>query len=157
MQRFPECLRQEDKDGRFPSHVACSSGCSPEFISHCVNMCPQSVASRDKEGKTPFHHLCKSYVSPKHVATTATLKRMQQILWMLFRKAPGSIVVEDNLELSPIDYALESNLGMSFIGVLQDMASRYQENEARKAAQRRCMNTRRQLDKKHSPHAAFAA
>lgn len=156
-ERFPETLRQEDGNGRVPVHVACSNGCSPEFISHCINYFPQSVSATDNEGKNAVHHLCQSYVSRKHAMSNATLKTMKQILWMLFRKAPGSIVAEDNQGVDAIELALESNLGMSFIGTLQDMTSRYHENEARKAAQRRCMKTRRQLDRKHSPHAAFAA
>ena len=59
--------------------------------------------------------------------------------------------------MGAIEYALENELGTSFIKTLQEMTSRFQENEAMKAAQRRCMRTRRQLGKQHSPHAAFAA
>lgn len=156
-ERFPECIRDEDKDGRFSLHVACSYGCSPEFISHLVNMHAPSVSMRDSLGKTPFHHLCQSYMSPKHKASKTTIKKMKQCLWILYRKAPGSIIVEDQSGIDPIEYALESNLDMSFIRDLQNMISRYHANEAKKESHRRCMQNRRQLDKKHSPHAAFAA
>jgi hypothetical protein len=156
-ERFPDTLKQEDDQGRTPIHVACSAGCSPEFISHLVTVFPQSVATKDKKGRTPIHHLCSSYASKKHAVSEVTLKKMEQILWMLFRKAPGSIVDEDAGGVDAIEYALEANLDISFIATLQEMTSRYHENEARKAAQRKCMQTRRQLDRKHSPHAAFAA
>lgn len=149
LERFPETIRHEDDDGCYPIHMACSFGCSPEFISRIISLFPQSVASKDLEGRYPIHHLCSS--------KTSTLKRMEQILWMLFRKAPTSIVSEDNHGKGAIEYALEAELGTSFIKTLQEMASRFQENEARKEAQRRCMNTRRQLGRQHSPHAAFAA
>lgn len=155
-ERFPETLRQENSLGQFPSHVACSSGSSPEFIAHCINMCPQSVAVKDDAGKTPVHHLCSGYHQGDTVSR-ATIRKMKQILWMLFRKAPASVVGGDNRGLGPIELALESNLGMEFVSTLQDLTARYHENEARKAAQRRCMNTRRQMEKAHSPHAAYAA
>ena len=156
-ERFPETLREEDENGQLPTHVACSSGSSPEFISHCTSMFPKSAAAKDNEGKTPIHHLCQSYGSSKRTMSNAKLVRMEQILWILFRRAPASIVAEDCKGANVIEYALEANLGMSFVSVLQDMISRYHKNEARKAAQRRCMKTRRQLDSAHSPHAAFAA
>lgn len=156
-ERFPQTLREEDNHGRFPIHVACSFGCSPEFISHLVNMFPQSVAAKDNQGRTPIHHLCSSYASKSYDVNKTTLKRMEQILWILFRKSPGSIVAEDKKGVNAIECALEAELGTTFIGTLQDMTARYHENEARKAAQRRCMKTRRQLGRQHSPHAAFAA
>eukprot|EP00804_Cyclotella_cryptica_P031025 CCRYP_013591-RA/>CCRYP_013591-RA protein AED:0.00 eAED:0.00 QI:965/-1/0/1/-1/1/1/0/195 len=156
-ERFPETLRQENGDGQFPPHVACSSGSSPEFISHCINMCPQAVAAKDNSGKTPIHHLCQSYHDSKRAVSSKTKRTMQQILWMLFRKAPASIVAEDNDGIDAIEYALESNLDVNFIQILQDMTSRFKENEARKASQRRCMMTRRNMERQHSPHAAYAA
>ena len=156
-ERFPECIRHEDKDGRFSLHIACSYGCSPGFISHLVNMHPLAASARDGLGKTPFHHLCQSYMSPKHKASKATVKKMKQVLWILYRKAPGSVIVEDKSGIDPIEYALESNLDMAFIRDLQSMIARYHANEAKKESHRKCMMARRQLDKKHSPHAAFAA
>ena len=156
-ERFPETIRQENGDGQYPSHVACSSGSSPAFISHCINMWPQAVAAKDNEGKTPLHHLCQSYHDSKRAARRSTKRMMQQILRMLFRKAPPSIVAEDNRGIDAIEYALESNLDVNFVQTLQDLTSRLKENEARKASQRRCMMTRRNIAREHSPHAAYAA
>ncbi|KAL7490229.1 hypothetical protein ACHAW6_016018 [Cyclotella cf. meneghiniana] len=156
-ERFPETLRQENDDGQYPSHVACSFGSSPAFISRCINMCPQAVAAKDNEGKTPLHHLCQSYHDSKRAARKSSKTMMQQTLRLLFRKAPASIVAEDNRGIDAIEYALESNLDVNFVQTLQDLTSRLKENEARKASQRRCMMTRRKIEREHSPHAAYAA
>jgi hypothetical protein len=61
--RFPKTFCQEDEKGRTPIYVACSGGCSPEFICHLVTTFPQSVATKDNKKRTPIHHLCSLYAS----------------------------------------------------------------------------------------------
>lgn len=151
-ERFPAALTQQDEDEKYPLHLACASdAASPEFISHCINMCPLSASSKDGTGKTPVHHLCMNN------SITANEKKMNDILWMLYRKAPGSFVAEDNDGQDPIECALESDLGIGFIRTLQGMIGHYNENQARKLAHRKVVAARRELKRQNSPHAAYAA
>lgn len=67
--------------------------------------------------------------------------RMRKIMWILYRKAPNAIITEDNRGIGVVEYALESDLSITFIGLLQDMATRVRKNNAKEKARRKRMRS----------------
>ena len=152
-------LTQVDRNGRHTIHIACAFGASPEFVSHCIDRNPSSAIAKDIEGKTLIHLLCQGtwQSSCDAKSNPAAEKNMIDILWMLYNKAPSSIVSEDNEGVGYIEYALESNLEIKFILDLQEMIGYFNINEAHKMVHRKCMAARCQSQKKNSPHDISAA
>eukprot|EP00969_Alexandrium_andersonii_P032541 1421153-Alexandrium_andersonii.AAC.1 len=77
-------------------------------------------------------------------------RRMTRILWILYRKAPSAIIIEDNHGVDVVEYALEADMSMTFIRLLQDMVARVHESTAKKKANRKLMHARSQLQQKDS-------
>eukprot|EP00984_Skeletonema_dohrnii_P035983 scaffold36448_cov255-Skeletonema_dohrnii-CCMP3373.AAC.1 len=151
-EHFPGLLGHRGDHGRFPVHIACAYGASPDFIYKCVSMYPLTAAAQDDDGRTPFHFLCKSYANSCDTSMSwdrnAIERRMTRILWILYRKAPSAIVIEDNRGVDVVEYALEADMSMTFIRLLQDMVARVHENNAKKKANRKLMQARSQLEQK---------
>lgn len=153
-EHFSGLLGQIDAFGRFPVHTACAFGSSADFIYKCVSMYPLTAAAQDHDGKTPFHFLCKSYAKRCYAFTTwdraVIEKRMTRILWILYRKAPGAIILEDNHGVDPVEYALEADMSITFIGLLQDMVTRVRKDNAKKKASLKLVQARSQLEQMDS-------
>lgn len=146
-ERIPSVLGQQDElSGRFPVHMACACGASPEFVAKCVSMFPCTAAAQDRDGKNPFHILCESYAKGCDTSMTRDVieKRMTNILWILYRKAPNAITLEDNHGVDAVEYALESDSSLSFLRLLQMMVARVHEGNAKKKANRKFMRVSRQ-------------
>eukprot|EP00984_Skeletonema_dohrnii_P009120 scaffold3455_cov79-Skeletonema_dohrnii-CCMP3373.AAC.2 len=112
-------------------------------------------------GRTPFHFLCKSYAkicdntsndTSMSCDRNAIERRMTRILWILYRKgkAPSAIIIEDMHGVDVVEYALEADMSMTVIHLLQDMVARVHESNAKKKANHKLMQTRSQLQQKDS-------
>jgi hypothetical protein len=157
----PGLLGHKGDNGRFPVHVACAYAASSDFISKCVSLYPHTAAAQDNDGKTPFHILCESYAkryeSSMICDCDAMERRMTSIIWVLYRKAPTAIIVEDNHGVGAVEYALEAGFTITFIGLLQNMVARVHESNAKKKAHRKLMQGRCPLQQKDSPDDARTA
>eukprot|EP00985_Skeletonema_marinoi_P009367 scaffold4361_cov143-Skeletonema_marinoi.AAC.7 len=136
--------------GRFPVHIACAYGASSDFIYKCVSLYPLTAAAQDNDGRTPFHFLCKSYANSCDDTSmswdrNAIERRMTRILWILYRKAPSAIIIEDNHGVDVVEYALEADMSMTFIRLLQDMVARVHVHNAKKKANRKLIQARSPL------------
>eukprot|EP00984_Skeletonema_dohrnii_P034603 scaffold33601_cov155-Skeletonema_dohrnii-CCMP3373.AAC.5 len=135
-EHFPGLLGHRGEHGRFPVHIACAYGASSDFIYKCVSLYPLTAAAHDDDGRTPFHFLCKSYANSCNTSMSwdrnAIERRMTLILWILYRKAPSAIIIEDKHGVDVVEYALEANMSMTFIRLLQDMVARVHERNAKK-------------------------
>eukprot|EP00984_Skeletonema_dohrnii_P016193 scaffold7147_cov89-Skeletonema_dohrnii-CCMP3373.AAC.3 len=150
-EHFPGLLGHRGDHGRFPVHIACAYGASSDFIYKCVSLYPLTAAAQDDDGRTPFHFLCKSYAKSCDDTSmswdrNAIERRMSLILWILYRKAPSAIIIEDKHGVDVVEYALEADMSMTFIRLLQDMMARAHENNAKKKANRKLMQARSQLE-----------
>ena len=153
-EHFSRLLGRRCDHGRFPVHTACAFAASADFISKCVSMYPRTAAAQDNDGRTPFHFLCKSYAKRCYALTswdrTAIEKRMTRILWILYRKEPSAIILEDNHGVDAVEYALEADMSITFIGLLQDMVTRVRKDNAKKKASLNLMQARSQLEQMDS-------
>ena len=154
-EHFPGLLGHCDAHGRFPVHAACAFAASPDFIYKCVSMYPHTAAAQDDNGRTPFHFLCKSYAMKCHASMfwdkDAIEKFMTRILWILYRKAPRAIVLEDNYGVDVVEYALEADMSMTFIRLLHNMVARVHKQNAKMIASRKLIQIRCPTEQKASP------
>ena len=136
VERFPKLLTQVDDGDRYPIHTACAFGASSAFVSRCINMYPSSTRAMDVEGKSPFHLLCQgTWQGAWDIASNpAAAKNMKEILWMLYREAPSTIVSEDIDGVEPLEHAIDFNIGIGLIHLLQEMIGHFHEHEVRKMA-----------------------
>ena len=136
VERFPKLLTQVDGGDRYPIHTACAFGASSAFVSRCINMYPSSTRAMDVEGKSPFHLLCQgTWQGAWDIASNpAAAKNMKEILWMLYREAPSTIVSEDIDGVEPLEHAIDFNIGIGLIHLLQEMIGHFHEHEVRKMA-----------------------
>ena len=72
-------------------------------------------------------------------------RRMTSIIWVLYRKAPTAIILEDSHGVDVVEYALEAELSLHFIRLLQDMVARVHVHNAKKKANRKLIQARSPL------------
>lgn len=143
---FPGLLGHRGDDGRYPVHAACTYAASSDLVYKCVSMYPHTAAAQDNDGRTPFHLLCKDYAKQCEVSTSldknAIERRMTYVLWILYRSAPQAIIIEDNEGVDAVEYALEADLSLPFIGILQHMVSKVHKQNAKVKAHRKLLQSR---------------
>lgn len=136
---YPKSLKSADALGRFPVHIACAWGLSPDTIQFLIESYPLAASIQDLSGKTPIHHLCTSFMK-HYVDTPCQLVNasMMAIVKMLNVTAPKSFNVEDNDGMNAIELAIETDVDIKII----------------KAMQRVCRDTWREMkkEKKDASH-----
>ena len=78
-------------------------------------------------------------------------KFMTRILWILYRKAPRAIILEDNYGVDVVEYALEADMSMTFIRLLHNMVARVHKQNAKMIASRKLIQIRCPTEQKASP------
>ncbi|KAL7452229.1 hypothetical protein ACHAWC_003943 [Mediolabrus comicus] len=136
---YPKSLKSVDALGRFPVHIACAWGLSPDTIQFLIESYPLAASIQDLSGKCPIHHLCISFM--KHYADTPCQlvnASMMAIVKMLNVTAPKSFNLEDNDGMNALELAIETNVDIKII----------------KAMQRVCRDTWREMkkEKKDASH-----
>lgn len=157
--RFPFVFTQVDEHGRYPVHVACAHGASSRFAALCVWSNPSSATAKDKNNNTPLQLLCKGTWNGVWDLKTnpSAEKNMIDILEILYRKAPVSLLSEDSGGLGPIEHAINSNLDLKFIVSLNEKIAHLNRTKDQKYAHRKCIATRRESASMKFPHAAHEA
>jgi len=118
---YQESLKCADALGRFPIHIACAWGASPETIQFLIYEHPVAASIQDNEGKTPLHHLCQSFMLNYQDAPLmlSVSDSMMSIVTMLKDTAPKSFNLEDNDDMNAVEYALESDTDIKVVKTIQ--------------------------------------
>lgn len=139
-QTYGESLQCTDALGRFPIHIACAWGASPETIEFLLDEYPIAASIQDNEGKAPIHHLCQSFIlNYQDTSLMSGKESMMSIVNMLKAAAPKSFNLEDDDEMNAIEYAIESDTDIKVIKAIQracrdDWRERKEETDARHEA-----------------------
>ncbi|KAL3781925.1 hypothetical protein ACHAWO_004405 [Cyclotella atomus] len=124
---YPEGVKVPDKIGRLPLHHAAKWGSSHRLIKFLIELDPSAVSVKDSQGKTPIHYLCLHFVDafrPGHFETNVEECMVQAI--EAFLEADLSIVsIEDELDYTALEYAIESNAPYRVVRRLQKATERY--------------------------------
>lgn len=117
----PELVYLANPDGQVPLHIASQNGASPDIIDFfCV---PKRYTSgvQDSMGRTALHLACASYtdtmVQPTKKAFTKTVRT-------LIQSSPATINVEDIDGINAVEYAIESNVDLKILRLIQKASER---------------------------------
>ena len=130
-----DALMGQDCVGRTPLHVACGTGASAEIICRLVKAYPQACDQHDEDGRLPLHLACDTecvlFEGDQAERAPPTIDVVRALLSGSLR----SVLVEDEDEMSPIEYAIVSDANINVVKLLQkaSMTVRRKEAQARKA------------------------
>ena len=92
-------------------------------------MHPYAVGAKDSEGKTPIHHLCLHYVDGfrpnNHSGDVNVEDCMLKAIGVLLEADPSIVAVEDDLDATALEYAIESNSPYRVVRCLQRATGRF--------------------------------
>ncbi len=117
---YPESFAAFDAMGRYPVHIACAWGSSPDTIKFLIDSYPHAARVQDFHGKCAIHHLCRSF-RENYQDTSSILFNdiIMDLVESLYTVAPMSFNVEDDDEKNPIEYALCSDFDIKVIKAMQ--------------------------------------
>ena len=116
----PAAVLDTDCERKLPLHLACEYGASPEVIKELLEANMEAVSKKDIHGMLPIHKVCRYYYDNRSpwVSKTAALKITIDVLNMLLRADPTTIIEEDFKGLCPIEHALETEMNIKVIRAL---------------------------------------
>lgn len=121
--RYPESLCTRETKGRYPIHFACAKGLAPIAIDFLLMKLPSAAIVQDNFGKTPLHYVCESYAyNYENILDNAyrsSEKSTSKVVSMILDAYPGAANVEDLYGMSPIEYAIESDMDIGIIKLMQ--------------------------------------
>eukprot|EP00573_Skeletonema_grethae_P006378 CAMPEP_0201692202 /NCGR_PEP_ID=MMETSP0578-20130828/5160_1 /ASSEMBLY_ACC=CAM_ASM_000663 /TAXON_ID=267565 /ORGANISM="Skeletonema grethea, Strain CCMP 1804" /LENGTH=371 /DNA_ID=CAMNT_0048177549 /DNA_START=1186 /DNA_END=2302 /DNA_ORIENTATION=+ len=119
---YPDGVTLPDKMGRLPLHYAAQWGCSGRLMHYLVQKDTLAASTKDNLGKTPTHLICENYNANHDAACSMGLSCDEGMIWvlkLLLDASPDSVNIEDNRDMLPLEYAIESGAPYSVIKFLQ--------------------------------------
>lgn len=107
---------------QFPLHVAAQNGALPEVIGYLCKLNPKASGSQDRKGKTPLHLASESYMKKYTHAKKRKIPAEEAYFLttkILVRSSPNTVNIEDHEGMSALEYALDNNVALKVIRVLQ--------------------------------------
>lgn len=124
-----DALRGQDCVGRTPLHVACGTGADAKIIRSLVKAFPQACDLKDEDGRLPLHLACDTDCVLFEGDQTPRAPPSVDVVKALLAASLRSVLVEDDDEMSPIEYAIVSGSSIDVVKLLQkaSMAKRREE------------------------------
>jgi hypothetical protein len=124
IETFPEEVRQRNKMGQYPLHIAVQCGTSVGVVAYFIEKNPLAAAEQDNQGMTPLH-LLLSLDKPSAEDDVENHVRDEYgrdvrvsiggIFRLLLRAAPRSLIIEDDKGKNPLKCAVECDLSRSIV------------------------------------------
>mmetsp|Transcript_24775 Transcript_24775/g.40607 ORF Transcript_24775/g.40607 Transcript_24775/m.40607 type:complete len:287 (-) Transcript_24775:95-955(-) len=118
-QKYPQSLASSDITGRYPIHVACKWASTPDIIAYLIKTNPSVVGVPDSIGKVPMHYVGEFYLQHFNHGLYGRDDSMLQVVRLLKTASPQSVNIEDNEGMNAIEYALECNVNLKVIKLMQ--------------------------------------
>jgi len=134
---FPGAVLHCDKAGRYPLHIAAKWGASPLVLRFLVEEEPSVCAIQDETGRTPLHHICRSYGRNYSVRKNdgRTLKEaLLEVVRGLCKASPATVNLEDEEDMTALEYAIESDLDMKVVRTMQKACEKDWKQRRQEAA-----------------------
>lgn len=126
----PESPRARDCLNRTPLHVAAGTSASVEVIKCLTIAFPQACKIQDEDGRTPLHFACDVDC---RLFEGEPVRRESPSFAIVHALLSGSIVpasMEDEDEMSPLEYAITSDAEVRVVKMLQKAAQKYMKKMA---------------------------
>lgn len=139
---FPSAVREKDCAGRLPLHCATRSGVGSEIVEHLLERHPNSSVERDVRGRTPLHLACKYFdvaydrdhdgdgdvrFEDEEDRADRLYQQLNRLLGMFMRANQQCFLMEDENEMSALEYALEQEVSHETIYIMQKVMERTQK------------------------------
>ena len=125
-----DALKGQDCLGRTPLHVACGTGADAQIIRCLVKAYPQACELQDEDGRLPLHLACDRECAlfdgdqaPRPPPSIGVVKA-------LLSGSIRSVLVEDDDDMSPIEYAIISDADVKVVQLLQKASMTLRRKEA---------------------------
>jgi len=115
----PESPRARDCLNRTPLHVAAGAGASVGVINYLVHAYPDACTVQDEDGRTPLHFACDSECLLFEGDDVPKDPPSFEIVYALLSGSVTSASMEDEDEISPLEYAILSNADVKVVKILQ--------------------------------------
>lgn len=125
-----DALKGKDCLGRTPLHVACGSGAHYQIIERLVKGFPQACDLQDEDGRLPLHLACDTECALFEGDETPRAPPTFDVVKVLLSGSLQSVLVEDEDEMNPIEYAIISDLDMKIVKLLQKTSMSLRRKEA---------------------------
>lgn len=123
----PKFFFQQDCDGRYPLHIACKYGCSPDVIKFILKKNPDAAKELDTKDRTPFLLAAKSYVRKSDKECMVANRDLFEVIAALDDVDPTSSIKEDFKGISALEYAIDKDLAVAVVELIQAITERCQE------------------------------
>ncbi|KAL7455741.1 hypothetical protein ACHAWC_007977 [Mediolabrus comicus] len=119
IQAHSDAIRGQDCLGRTPLHVACGTGSDSSIIRMLARAYPEACDVQDVDGRTPLHLACDYECVLFEGDQTPKSPPSIGVVRALLSGSLKPVLIEDEDEMSPIEYALVSEADMEVIKLLQ--------------------------------------
>ena len=123
LQAHSDAIKGQDCLGRTPLHVACGTGSDPSIIRMLVRAYPEACDVQDVDGRTPLHLSCDYECVLFEGDQTPSSPPSIGVVRALLSGSLKPVLVEDEDEMSPIEYALVSEADMEVVELLQQAST----------------------------------
>ena len=129
-------LKGQDCVGRTPLHVACGTGADDLIIRRLVKAYPQACDLQDEDGRLPLHLACDTECVLFEGDQIRRAPPSVDAVRALLSGSLRSVLVEDEDDMSPIEYAIVSDANINVVKLLQkaSMTLRRKDAKTSKAA-----------------------
>mmetsp|Transcript_15216 Transcript_15216/g.21619 ORF Transcript_15216/g.21619 Transcript_15216/m.21619 type:complete len:262 (-) Transcript_15216:1294-2079(-) len=122
---YPQCVDKPDGTGKFCTHVAAKYSALPDVMAYVISKNPAAAGCPDNHRKCPIHYVAEFYI--KHSIryqdqNETTEELMLQVVRILKHTAPQSFNLEDEDERNAIEIAIESDVGIRVVKMMQRAA-----------------------------------
>ena len=125
-----DALKGQDCVGRTPLHVACGTGADDLIIRRLVKAYPQACDLQDEDGRLPLHIACDTdcvlFEGDQIPRAPPSIDAVRALLSGSLR----SVLVEDEDEMSPIEYAIVSDANINVVKLLQKASMSLRRKDA---------------------------
>ncbi len=125
-----DALEGQDCLGRTPLHVACGSGAHCQIIRRLVKAFPRACDLQDEDGRLPIHLACDTECVLFEGDQTPRAPPTIDVVKILLSGSLQSVLVEDEDEMNPIEYAIISDLSIKIVKLLQKASMSIRKKEA---------------------------
>jgi len=123
--RYPQCFSKPDVTGKFCIHVAAKYSAHPDVMAYIISKNRAAAGCPDNLGKCPIHYVAEFYLkhSIRYQDQYMTTEELMLEVVRLFKQvAPQSFNLEDQDERNPIEIAIENDVGIKVIKMMQRTA-----------------------------------
>lgn len=119
IQADTDAVKGQDCLGRTPLHVACGTGSDVSIIRLLVRAYPEACDIEDVDGRTPLHLACDTECVLFEGSQPTREPPTVDIVRTLLSGSLKSVLIEDEDDMSPIEYAILSESDSQVVKLLQ--------------------------------------